>query len=431
MNLQARKEISLLLFGDLIFFFISLWLTLWLRYLAWPDTNLVTSHLRDFVWILPIWLLVFFISDLYTRSRAGLRRRLPQTIIRAQVINGLIATAFFYFIPYFSLSPKVNLFIYVAVATVSLLVWRLWLWPLVYRGRRERLVFLGEEPEMLELMPELEANPHYNLEIKQASGLLEAKKMKPAAIVVNIYHPQFQALLVDFYRLLFAGVSFLPLHRLYEETFGRIPVSIINERWFMENISNRRRITYDLLKRLMDIGVASFLVLVTLPFYPLIWLMIQLDDGGPLFFFDERIGRGGRVIRLAKFRSMTMHPKLEERVVTRVGKWLRSTRLDEIPQLIGVIRGDQSLVGPRPERPDYVEIYREQIPYYDARHLISPGLSGWAQIYHESHPHFRPKVEDTKDKLAYDLYYIKNRGIWLDLEIALKTVRALLSRTGI
>ncbi len=431
MNLQARKEPLLLLLGDLGFFFLALWATLGLRYWEWPDGPMLSSHLRDFSWVVALWLLVFFISDLYSRPRAVLRRRLPQTIIRVQVVNGLIASALFYFVPYFALSPKVTLFIYLAVSTGLILIWRLWLWTLVYRGRRERLVFLGEEPEMTEIMPELEANPHYNLEVKRASGLLEAKKLKPAAIVVNTYSPGFQNMLSDFYRLLFAGVRFLPLHRLYEEVFGRIPVSIINERWFMENISNRRQVTYDLLKRLMDIVASGIIVLVTLPVYPLVWLAMQFEGGGPLFFFDERVGRGGKIIRLAKFRSMTTEPRLEERTVTRLGKWLRRTRLDELPQLIGVIRGDQSLVGPRPERPDYVALYREKIPYYDARHLISPGLSGWAQIYHEAHPHFRPKVNDTKDKLAYDLYYIKNRSIWLDLEIALKTIRALLSRTGI
>ncbi len=431
MKLQGRKEILALLVGDLVFFLISLWLTLLVRYLAWPEAMLLQSHLRDFAWIIPLWLLVFFISDLYTRPRAVVRRRLPQIIIRAQIINGLIATALFYFLPYFALSPKANLFIYVGIATVFLLVWRLGIWPLVYRGRRERLVFLGEEAEADELIPELEGNPHYNLEVKQASNLIEAKKLKPGAIVVNIYDRNFHLLLPDFYRSLFAGVRFLPLHRLSEEMFGRIPVSIINERWFLENISNRRQITYDILKRLMDIVVATIIVIVTLPAYPIVWLFMQLEGGGPLFYFDERVGRGGKIIRLAKFRSMSLEPDLSDRTVTRLGKWLRRTRLDEVPQLIGVIRGDQSLVGPRPEKLEYVAIYREKIPYYDSRHLISPGLSGWAQIYHEAHPHFRPRVDDTKDKLAYDLYYIKNRSIWLDLEIALKTIRALLSRTGI
>lgn len=431
MNLQGRKETLFLLIGDAFFLVLALALTLVLRYFAWPDMALLRSHLNDFASIIPLWLLVFFISDLYGRPRAVLRRRLSQNIIRAQIANGLIAVAVFYFLPYFAIAPKINLFLYLGMATGLLLIWRVWVWPVIYRGRRERLVFLGEEPEMAELRPELENNPSYNLEVRCAPNLLEAKRLKPAAIVVNIYEANLQTLLSDFYRLLFSGVRFLPLHRLYEEIFGRVPVSVISERWFLENLSHRRQVTYDLLKRLMDILTAGLLALLTLPFYPLVWLAIQLDDAGPLFFFDERIGRGGRRIRLAKFRSMTTEPDLAKRQVTRVGRFLRRTRLDELPQLWGVLRGDQSLVGPRPERPEYVAIYRESIPYYDARHLIAPGLSGWAQIYHETHPHFRPQVEETRDKLAYDLYYIKNRSIWLDLEIALKTIRALLSRTGI
>jgi lipopolysaccharide/colanic/teichoic acid biosynthesis glycosyltransferase len=118
-------------------------------------------------------------------------------------------------------------------------------------------------------------------------------------------------------------------------------------------------------------------------------------------------------------------------VTTRLGYWLRRLRLDELPQLWSVVRGQQSLIGPRPERPDYSELYRQQLPYYDVRHLIPPGLSGWAQLYHENHPHFQPALDATAEKLSYDLYYVKNRNFWLDLKIALKTIKVLLSVKGI
>jgi len=116
--------------------------------------------------------------------------------------------------------------------------------------------------------------------------------------------------------------------------------------------------------------------------------------------------------------------------VTRVGKFIRSSRLDELPQLWNVIRGDLSLVGPRPELPQLVDIYDKEIPYYNARHLVKPGLSGWAQIYHEAHPHHAVATEDTRDKLSYDLYYIKNRSLALDAKIILQTFQVLLKRVG-
>jgi lipopolysaccharide/colanic/teichoic acid biosynthesis glycosyltransferase len=116
--------------------------------------------------------------------------------------------------------------------------------------------------------------------------------------------------------------------------------------------------------------------------------------------------------------------------ITKVGAFLRKSRLDEIPQLWSIWRGDLSLVGPRPELPALAQIYEKEVPYYNVRHLIQPGLSGWAQLYHENHPHQGANVEETKNKLSYDLYYVKNRSLILDLEIALKTIKALLSRTG-
>ena len=116
--------------------------------------------------------------------------------------------------------------------------------------------------------------------------------------------------------------------------------------------------------------------------------------------------------------------------ITRVGKWLRLLRIDEFPQLWSVVRGDLSLVGPRPELPGLVKLYEKEIPYYNVRHLIKPGLSGWAQLYHENHPHHAPDASETKVKLSYDLYYIKNRSLILDLKIALKTIKLLISRKG-
>ncbi len=145
---------------------------------------------------------------------------------------------------------------------------------------------------------------------------------------------------------------------------------------------------------------------------------------GGQYFFHKREGRNGQVFKLYKFRSML------DGEVTLVGKWLRVTRLDELPQCWNLFKGDLSLVGPRPERLDYVEKYRQLIPFYDIRHLVAPGLSGWAQIYHDNHPHFSPAVEATREKFSYDLYYIKNRNLILDLTIIIKTIRILISQNG-
>ena len=182
--------------------------------------------------------------------------------------------------------------------------------------------------------------------------------------------------------------------------------------------------------------VSTGLLVVSLIFYPFIILAIKLDDGGPIFIVQDRVGQNNKVVRIVKFRSMSRDDQGvygNDRVpnkVTRVGKFLRKTRLDELPQLWDVLMGDLSFIGPRPELPALAKQYTEEIPYYNVRHLIKPGLSGWAQIYHEMHPHHGVDTTETKNKLSYDLYYLKNRSLFLDIKIALRSLKILLSIAG-
>ncbi len=186
----------------------------------------------------------------------------------------------------------------------------------------------------------------------------------------------------------------------------------------------------------MDMTISAVLLLISLLVYPFVYFAIKLEDGGTLFIIQERIGKNNRAVKILKFRSMTGNDKgvytngASELRVTRVGNFLRKTRIDELPQLWNVLRGDLSLIGPRPELPELAKSYSQSIPYYNVRHLIKPGLSGWAQIYHDAHPHHGVATEETKNKLSYDLYYIKNRSLFLDFKIALRTLRTLVSISG-
>jgi lipopolysaccharide/colanic/teichoic acid biosynthesis glycosyltransferase len=194
---------------------------------------------------------------------------------------------------------------------------------------------------------------------------------------------------------------------------------------------------YDLIKRLMDVVGALAIGAATLVVYPFVMLAIKLDDGGEIFIIQERVGRFQRPIKVYKFRSMSGNDQGEygengksKLSVTRVGRMLRVLRIDELPQLWNVLRGDLSLVGPRPELPALAAQYSARIPYYNARYLVSPGLSGWAQLRHDRHPHHGADVAETKEKLSYDLYYMKHRSLWLDIFIILQTVRIALTARG-
>ncbi len=424
MRLGGRREALILFIGDLVFFVVALWLTLLVRYRGWPSEELFFDHFGPFSFLFLVWAAVFLILDLYRTQTLLFGNELPTRLLRAQIVNSLIALIFFYVMPDWgelSLAPKTNLFLDLVFTFVLVLWWRRALAPRFYRPRPMTVRFDCEGAEVEELKSFIEANPKYRLRLTAHN---------PQLIVFNRYDLSAPAHFLDSYRLLFKGVQFVSVQDLYEEFFGRVPLSLVNERWFLEQISNRPMLVYDAFKRVIDVVVALVLGGLSLIVYPVVILMIKATDGGPIFFVEERVGRFGRPIRITKFRTMSTEVDLARRRVTRVGKWLRKTRLDELPQLGSVLRGDQSLIGPRPERLEYVELYRERIPFYDARHLIAPGLSGWAQIYHDNHPHFAVAEDATREKLSYDLYYVKHRSPWLDVAIGLKTINTIVSRKG-
>lgn len=235
------------------------------------------------------------------------------------------------------------------------------------------------------------------------------------------------------------GVTIVPMPILYEQITGRVPIEHVGQaHWAVVLPLEGRSLSYNvylLLKRIMDIamaaaGLAVFAVLLI----PLAVLM-QIDSPGPLFYRQERVGRGGRLFRVIKLRSMIPDaekdtgPKWasgDDPRITRVGRLLRRTRLDEVPQLINVLRGEMSMVGPRPERPVFVNQLSEEIPFYRTRLLVTPGLTGWAQVRYR----YGNTADDALIKLQYDLYYIRHRSLMLDLLIILRTVGKVLSLSG-
>jgi len=208
----------------------------------------------------------------------------------------------------------------------------------------------------------------------------------------------------------------------------KIQISSISENWLLENLKEKERGFYNKAKRIMDIILASLILLLTFPFWLFIALTIKFEDRGPVFYFQERVGKNKKTFLLIKFRSMKVGAeketgpvwaKKEDSRVSKVGKILRITHLDELPQMINVLKGDISLVGPRPERPEFVAQLEKEIPYYHIRHLIKPGFTGWAQIKFR----YARSVVDSLEKFQYDLYYLKNRSLILDLKILLKTLQ--------
>lgn len=449
MKIANEKEPFILLLGDMLLLLLALYSALLVRYFAFPSVDLYLEHLVPFLYIFAVWIVAFFIAGLYEKHTLLLKSRLPSIILNVQMANSIIAISFFYLVPYFTITPKTNLFLTLFTSFILLVIWRLYIAPSIGLRRKQNALLIGSGAEMHELKSEVNNNPRYNLHFVTSLDLdeLEGIDFKDeildtiyseniSTMVVDLKNEKVQPILPHLYNLIFSKVHFIDMYKVYEDIFDRVPLTLVNYNWFIENISSHTKILYDTLKRLMDVLAALALGLFTLLLYPFVALAIKLDDGGPILHIQERIGKNNKIFKVYKFRSMdvctgevdgeSVHPR-----VTRVGGILRATRIDELPQIFNVLRGDISLIGPRPELPELVKTYEREINYYDVRHLIKPGLSGWAQLYHVNPPKFSVKTEETRQKLSYDLYYIKNRSFMLDLKIALKTVKTLLSRTGV
>lgn len=450
MTLVPKREHLILLFGDLLVFTFSLWAALVLRNLELPEASFVQLHVVPFGILFVVWAGVFFLAGLYGRQTRLFRSRLLPTIIYAQVINIVLAALFFFFVSLFQIAPKTVLLIYLIVSSPLIILWRVAVFPRMRRYRRLKGVLLAAGPDAKKLADEIASDARYpfSFEYVVDTGLTPSHEVIQHAcrvaeeddiefLVVDVTDGAIQAALPILYDAAFHKRRFVMVNLmdLYQEIFERVPLSLVKYEWVLAN--SNASYAYDALKRIIDIIAALFGGTLSLVFYPFIMLAIKMDDGGDIFIKQERVGKFQKPMYIYKFRSMTGNDSGKygtngktELHVTRVGTVLRRMRLDELPQLINVLLGDLSLVGPRPEFPTLAEHYNARIPYYNARYLVTPGLTGWAQILHDRHPHHGTDVTETKEKLSYDLYYFLHRSLLLDLYIILQTVRIVLTAKG-
>ncbi|MFM5999592.1 MAG: exopolysaccharide biosynthesis polyprenyl glycosylphosphotransferase [Dolichospermum sp.] len=231
----------------------------------------------------------------------------------------------------------------------------------------------------------------------------------------------------------------IPVYRLpdiWEALYQKVPPSLLEDEWFTFSSDFRLVSSYihQQIKRFTDIIVTILLFILLFPLMVLVGLMIKLDSPGPIFYSQLRTGLNGKPFLVYKFRSMYQEAEKQgaqwatqrDPRITRVGHWLRLLRIDELPQLWNVLRSEMSLIGPRPERPEFDVKLKEAIPYYELRYLVKPGITGWAQVLYP----YGASVEDAYEKLSYDIYYLKNYSLWLDLVIAFKTIKVVLLGKG-
>lgn len=443
-----KKEPFIIGLGDVIVLIISLWLALYLRLGDSLDVSMWTNHLVPFTFIFLYSLVIFYVAGLYARH-AVILRKTALTILNSQIINALIATLIFYFTPAISniieVSPKTILVIYTVVSVVLLSLWRIFIFPLISSRKKYQAIIIGRGEELKELLHAVQASSKsmvkctlsINLddlsveEIRQKI-VTSIENSKIDYVILDMYDEKVKPILADLYSTIFTNVQYVNFYDFYEDLFDKIPLSRLKYSWIMERMSFSDVRAYDIVKRVGDIFLSIFVSVVFVISIPFVFVLIKLDDRGPVFIKQKRVGKDNKLINIYKYRSMTQNDggvwlAENENKVTRVGYFLRKTRIDELPQVLSVLSGDMSFVGPRPDIIDLGNKLARDIPYYTIRNVIKPGLSGWAQVSQEKPPQ---SVEETKIRLSYDLYYIQNRSLGLDIKIVLKTIKTLLSRVG-
>ncbi len=450
MTLVPRREYLILLAGDVVIFLVALYLTLSIRYLALPSYELLRLFIVPFSLLFAVWIAIFFLAGVYGRYTRLFRTRLLATILYTQILNVIIAALFFFLVPVFGIAPKTILFLYLAVSFALIVAWRVWIFPRMPVGRKLKGILIASGPDAHALEAEIMHDGRYSFTLdsfvdtaraSNAEVIREALRAmendEVAFLIVDFSDKAISASFPIMYDAAFRKRRFALVDAvdLYQEMFERVPLSLLRYEWILENVSSSR--VYDGLKRAIDCVTACLLGFVSLAVYPFVALAIRLDDGGPLFITQTRVGRFQQPIKIVKFRTMNGNDEgnygtngLSELKVTRVGHWLRLLRVDELPQLWNVLVGDLSLIGPRPELPALASVYSAHIPYYSARYLVAPGLSGWAQLKHDRDPHHGADMEETTTKLSFDLYYLKHRSLLLDLYILLQTFRIVFTARG-
>src|SRR3989338_1399894 len=440
-----RRRILVLLLGDIFLLYVALVAALFVSFPAERVWGAFIEHAVPFSYLFVLWVVVFFIAGLYDKDTLFFRKKLPSILLNALLVNGVLAIAFFYLIPLFHIAPKTNLFIYLVASFLLILGWRLLGGSFLTGGKKQKALIIVSGSAFEELVHELKNNNRYNLDVERDVDInkieftLSLKNLAQeiptkgiSVVIIDMNHPKIDSIMPQLYNLLFAGIRFFDLHTVYEDVYERIPLSLIHYQWFLKNVSASTRGVYDFFKRFMDIVLGLILGVIAFVVCPVVGLVVLLFDGRPVLLAQERIGQYMKLVRLYKFRSMEQSEDgvwvgETKNKVTKVGSFLRRTRLDELPQIWNIVRGDLSFIGPRPDIRGLGEKLLREIPYYNIRYMVKPGLSGWAQIKQDIPPQ---SVEESKVRLSYDLFYIKNRSVMLDLSIALRTLKTLLSRSG-
>lgn len=410
---------------------------------SFPVTDRITngmSHAFPLALLSLIWIGVFFIFNFYDLQSSKPNLLFLRNYFIAALICLGIGFIFFYINGTTNITPKTNLLIFEGISFALILGWRRLFYVVTSRRIHTTIAIVCNDERHKALLDEINNNPHLGYYCAATFVSLQEFVNSKMAVDVLVVHKTAldESELLE--ELLASPLHVMDLAEAYEAILYKIPVHFINSHWIIHSINKKSALVYAALSRIISIVFAIVVIIATLPITIVTALLVWYTDRGPVFIRQVRTGLHGKPFKLYKFRSMiVLGPDGQAESgkavwstgdsdprITPVGKVIRKLHIDEIPQMINLLRGDLTLVGPRPERPEFVADLEKQIPYYFMRHTIKPGFTGWAQIKFR----YARTLLDSEEKFEYDLFYIKNRNLFLDIGIVLKTAQIIFTHAG-
>ena len=408
---------------NLALFYVSLWLTIHWWYPAGLNRADLAAHFEHFSVIFVLWLITFLSFRLFEREPFRRYTTLLVGLGSASLVNLALGICEGYFQPALILTPRRFLLVLVGLSFLFILIWDLILKLFVFNRFVQSVYLYSFDDELKHLQIEIAKHDYLGFKVVGHITDEELPGLPAGSLVIFPDHlHQDPRLTNSIFRLRKNAIAFFNHNDFYESLLRRVYIPSLDQIWFLQNITYSRNIFYWLVKSFFDylVGIIVFLVFVLT--YPFVAIGIKLSSAGPVIFRQLRVGIDGQNFTIYKYRTMVGESSnkwtaVGDARITRFGKFLRLARLDELPQSLNLLQGNMSLVGPRPEQVGIVEDLKKAIPFYEERHTVKPGLTGWAQLNV-----YAGSLEESKLKLEYDLYYLKNQSLLLDLEIIVKTI---------
>jgi sugar transferase (PEP-CTERM system associated) len=455
-GVHVPRRACLLAVLDACFITLSLLLAVAVRFSSFSAATSTSQAVPQVLVVALVCGLSLYYHELYDLGIVRQRSVMFVRLLNALVVSGLALGALYYLLPQLNLGRGIALV--AAPAMLSLILGaRLVLGSHnLFRGSAERVLVVGTDEAGISTVREIIARPELN---QKVVGFLDekgenigrslvnprvigavadlanvVKREKVDRIVLALRERRGNTPVDQLVRLKFAGVRVEDAHTVHEKVTGRILLERLSPSWLILSDGFRKSRFQSTSKRLCDVLLCCAALPVAFPLMGLVAVAIWLDTGGPVLFRQRRVGLGGTTFEILKFRSMYQNAEISgprwavegDPRITRVGRFIRKFRLDELPQLINVLRGDMSLVGPRPEQPELCALLEREMPLFVQRYSVRPGITGWAQIKYQ----YGSSVEENKRKLEFDLYYIKHLSVFLDLAIILETFKVMLIGRG-